>query len=95
MSHVDMDGPGGCWLWLGGVDRHGYGKFELPSRTVKAHRFSYELHVGSIPPGLVIDHVREWGCRHRSCVNPDHLEPVTVRENTVRGIAARASSINH
>lgn len=48
---------------------------------IRAHRFSYNLLVGHIPDGLVIDHL----CRVRCCVNPDHLEPVTSIENTHRG----------
>lgn len=46
-----------------------------------AHRFAYELIRGKIPEGLDIDHL----CRNRQCVNPEHMEPVTPRENTIRG----------
>ena len=46
-----------------------------------AHRWSYQHHIGPVPEGLVLDHL----CRVRHCVNPDHLEPVTSRENTLRG----------
>jgi HNH endonuclease len=48
-----------------------------------AHAFSYEIAHGPVPPGLVLDHL----CRHPACVNPDHLEPVTQRENILRGAA--------
>lgn len=48
-----------------------------------AHRLSYEAHVGPIPKRLLLDHT----CRMRCCINPDHLEPVTVQENTLRGAA--------
>lgn len=54
-------------------------------RTGSAHRAAYELLVGVIPEGLVIDHL----CRHRSCVNPAHMEPVTQGENIRRGEAAK------
>lgn len=75
---------GFCWEWTGQLDAHGYGTVKTPdARTQsKAHRVSYELMVGPIPEGLVIDHL----CRNTVCVNPDHLEPVTTAENTRRGL---------
>lgn len=83
-SKVDLTSPGGCWVWtagkIGGV-RGGYGSFKLEGRSVRAHRFSYETLVGPIPDGLELDHL----CRVRACVNPAHLEPVTSRENSLRG----------
>lgn len=71
-----------CWLWLGGLDKDGYGHFKVNKKTIQAHRFSYEHHKGPIPDGLVIDHL----CRNPSCVNPEHLEAVTHKENLNRGI---------
>src|SRR6185312_8509203 len=77
----------GCWLWDGGLNEAGYGivNTKLPGMTkprpVRAHRISYMLFKGEIPPGLELDHK----CRVRSCVNPDHLEPVTHAENIRRG----------
>ena len=71
----------GCWLWQGAINTNGYGNFHNKGRTVKAHRFAYEICVGEIPKGLTIDHL----CRVRHCVNPSHLEPVTMRENFLRG----------
>jgi hypothetical protein len=71
----------GCWLWLAQVDPKGYARFKGPGRTQRAHRVAYEHFIGAIPAGRVLDHL----CRIRSCVNPAHLEPVTARENTLRG----------
>ena len=71
----------GCWLWTASTDTHGYGQLGVEGRLVQAHRFSYEMINGPIPEGLTMDHL----CRVRRCVNPKHLEPVTGRENTLRG----------
>lgn len=71
----------GCWLWLRCVNHHGYGSLGFGGKTYLAHRFSYEKFNGPIPAGYEIDHL----CRVRCCVNPQHLEAVTNRENVIRG----------
>jgi hypothetical protein len=72
----------GCWEWGGHKDYKGYGRLKDENRRqVFAHRVSYQLAFGSIPHGMVIDHL----CRNPSCVNPDHLEAVTNSENVRRG----------
>ena len=78
---------GDCWLWTSTTTKDGYGEFYVASpngrgsaRHTPAHRWSYEHFVGPIPDGLHIDHL----CRVRACVNPDHLEPVTVQVNLLR-----------
>lgn len=76
----------GCWIWTAYVDRLGYGKFYVGTKSVNAHRWSYEYHVGPIPAGLVLDHL----CRNTSCVNPNHLEAVTQKVNTLRGLSPSA-----
>jgi hypothetical protein len=72
-----------CWLWLGAIDKKsGYGVFNVQGgRTKKVHRLAYELMIGAPPQGMSLDHL----CRVRHCVNPEHLEPVTQRENVMRG----------
>ncbi len=80
-SHVDKAGPNGCWLWIGALDRHGYGRCTVGRRNYGAHRWAYIELKGEIPQGLQLDHL----CRVPRCVNPDHLEPVTNRENSIRG----------
>lgn len=69
-----------CWEWCGCTSR-GYGQFYMGKKIHAAHRVSYELSVGPIPNGLTLDHL----CRNRRCVNPSHLEPVTLKENVRRG----------
>ena len=73
----------------------------------KAHRFAYETFVGPVPDGLVLDHTCHteavWrgecdggdSCSHRRCVRPDHLEPVTVRENFRRGVTTAGRYASH
>lgn len=85
---------GGCWKWVGGTDRLGYGRAHVGGgKYQSAHRRAYESFVGPIPDGLVIDHL----CRVRNCVNPEHLEVVTQRENVLRGsgVAAQAAAKTH
>ena len=70
-----------CWLWRGYRSGSGYGAINLNRRSHCAHRLAYTFLVGPIPDGLELDHL----CRNRLCVNPAHLEPVTTRENVLRG----------
>lgn len=69
-----------CWLWTGGKNRKGYGIFHAEGFH-SAHRFAYGVFKGEIPDGLCIDHI----CRNPACVNPDHLRPLTIWQNTLIG----------
>src|SRR5881409_2055104 len=76
--------PNGCWRWTSNRDRYGYGQFKVGKRYFSAHRYFYEFFNSTrIPPGMVLDHI----CRTKACVNPQHLEIVTQRENSVRHYA--------
>lgn len=105
LRHVDKDGPlvaanpslGRCWLWTGTLDA-GYASFRWNRKSHRGHRWAYRHWVGAIRlPHL--DHIcHSWAtavcpggptCKHRACVNPEHLEPVSAREN-----ARRASRYN-
>lgn len=80
----------GCLEWTGALSRYGYGTVKLPTgskpSTLSAHRANYVRKRGPIPDGLHLDHL----CRNPKCCNPDHLEPVTQRENTLRGTSPPA-----
>lgn len=77
----------GCWEWTGTRDSGRYGRISVPGDSgAGVHRVVYELVKGPIPEGLVLDHL----CRNPPCVNPSHLEVVTHRENTLRGVGPTA-----
>lgn len=83
------DDPTQCWGWTGTVNHDGYAKFwSVEQSSTPAHTFSFELKNGTLAPGLVPDHT----CRNRSCVNPDHIEPVTHTVNVLRGIGPTATN---
>lgn len=81
-----VDKTATCWLWTAGKNSGGYGVTYASGRAMVAHRWAYESEVGPIPAGLQLDHL----CRVRHCVNPAHLEPVTIRENVLRGVGLSA-----
>lgn len=88
---IRIDPTSGCWNWQRATNDEGYGRINIGTKAENAvaftHRVSYELHVGPIPEGLVLDHL----CRNTACCNPNHLEPVTQRVNLHRGQGSTAS----
>lgn len=80
---VYQDGPlpTQCWIRNTAPTPNGYTVVTVWKTPIKAHNLSYQIFVGAIPQGLELDHL----CRVRACCNPEHLEPVTRRENWLRG----------
>lgn len=68
-----------CWVWTAGKNTSGYGVFSLNGKSLLSHRLAWEDKDGSIPTGLVIDHI----CRNRVCCNPKHLRVVTPKVNAL------------
>lgn len=83
----NVDRSGDCWLWTGGKDKDGYGKFRVstsgPGAQTRAHRFSYELHHGPLADGLMVCH----SCDNPPCVRPEHLFPGTALQNRNDAVA--------
>lgn len=91
-KHYEPEPNTGCWLWTARLTGGGYGHFRVcvagVAWSVPAHRWLYEVTVSQVPPKLHLDHL----CRQRSCVNPAHLQPVTPRENVLRGVGPCAAN---
>lgn len=83
-----VDAEGICWEWTAARNNKGYGVFAVHRKNGLAHRFAYQTLVGPVSDGLELDHL----CRNKTCVNPDHLEPVTCRVNNLR--AGGVSGLN-
>lgn len=79
---VDDDG---CWIWLLHKSHNGYGRLRLNGKNIFAHRYYYEKYKGKIPKELQIDHL----CKVRLCINPEHLEAVTITTNVRRSSSVK------
>lgn len=80
LEKIAYDPATGCWVWQAYKDHKGYGQLRWGRRAHWAHRLSYAAFIGPIPQLLQIDHK----CGNPSCINPAHLEAVTVEENRRR-----------
>jgi hypothetical protein len=78
-----VDRTGACWVWAASKFKSGYGKFRLNGRTRRAHRVAWELFRGVIPEGLLVLH---GPCNDRACVNPDHLQLGTYKDNAEHSV---------
>lgn len=82
-----VDKSGDCWEWTAYRAKNGYGMISVRTgHPALAHRVAWQLERGDIPAGMQLDHL----CRNRGCVNPDHLEVVSNKTNTLRGIGPTA-----
>lgn len=76
----------GCHHWFGEMNSYGYGQMTVRGWRISSHILAYYERHGPVPCGRQLDHL----CRNPGCVNPDHLEAVTQRENILRGVGASA-----
>jgi hypothetical protein len=75
----------GCLVWQGATNgKAGYGKMFDGIKSEYVHRIAYRVFIGDIPEGFTIDHVAQRGCTSRKCIEPEHLEAVTITENHAR-----------
>ena len=79
-SRADVSG---CTVWRRYRTPKGYGLITVDGKKRRVHQVAYELVNGPVPPGLEIDHL----CRNHACLDPEHLEAVTHRENMLRGVS--------
>jgi hypothetical protein len=86
-ENIRIDPDTGCWVFPI-VQADGYARFWMGTRLVSAHRYYYEAARGKVPASKHLDHL----CRNRACICPDHLEPVTRKENMRRAAASRTAA---
>lgn len=95
-AKIQIDPQTDCWLWTASKTKNGYPRFHLNGKWAAAHRIMYQWTFGQIPPDKECDHIcdlRGAPEPNRHCVNPDHIQIVTHRENTLRGKTIPALNI--
>lgn len=83
LAKVDKSGANGCWNWTAAGRGNGYGTIKIDGKARDAHRVAHEMWIGEIPKGMVVMHK----CDNRSCVNPEHLQLGSYRDNHTDAIA--------
>jgi hypothetical protein len=83
LDKISPEPMSGCWLWTSTLMHEGYGVISINGKQIRAHRLTYMLLRGPIPEHLQVDHL----CRVRCCVNPAHMELVTLQVNSRRGLS--------
>ena len=92
IKHISLDAKTKCWNWTGVPNKDGYGRLTLNNKDERkdwlAHRYVYTYYIGKIKDNMTLDHL----CRNRICVNPEHLEPVLIGVNLLRGNTFQAKN---
>lgn len=90
LSKISINDKTGCWDWMAGKNKAGYGKYCIGRYDFMAHRVSYSIFIEQPDENLVLDH---FFCKNKSCCNPDHLRQVTHGVNTLEN-SVSASALN-
>jgi hypothetical protein len=85
LKHTEANKQG-CWLWTMPLNEGGYARASFNDSSYYVHRISYEIFIGEIKEGFVLDHL----CKTKNCVNPCHLEEVTDKINNARSTSPSA-----
>jgi len=80
----------GCWDWIG-ENYKGYGEFSYKGKTWRAHRFTYSFFRGELIKGMQLDHI----CCSPKCVNPYHLQQITIQEHAKITVQRRKDPNHH
>jgi len=91
LALISKDETTGCWVFQGHIDKDGYGQISDNCKTVHVHRAMYIAKNGAIPAGYIAGHLCDEkypaDCKlYRKCCNPDHITPMTTKENIQRAV---------